>query len=85
MQKKGSGHLTKAVVFCFCPELLQDTEGGHVSRTKQEGAVLISYALLLMRSCIIIFVNIWMWNVYYRGTYEQVSQLCLECHCHCMM
>ena len=40
----------KAVVFCFCPELLPDTEGGHVSRTKQEGAVLISSAFLLMRS-----------------------------------
>ena len=44
--------IMKAVVFCFCPEILPDTEGVHVSRTKQlqEGAVLISYALLLMRS-----------------------------------
>ena len=42
--------LMKAVVFCFCPELLPDTEGGHVSHTKQEGAVLISSAFLLMRS-----------------------------------
>ena len=46
--------LMKAVVFCFCPEILPDTEGVHVSRTKQEGAawgaVLISYAFLLMRS-----------------------------------
>ena len=48
MQKRGSCYLTKA--FCFCPELLPDTEGGHVSCTKQEGAVLISSAFLLMRS-----------------------------------
>ena len=41
-------------MFCFCHELLPDTEGGHVSRTKQEGAVLISDAFLLMRSSIII-------------------------------
>ena len=54
MQKRGSCYLTKAVVFCFCPKLLLDTEGGHVSRTKIEGAVLISCALLLMRSSLII-------------------------------
>ena len=40
----------EAVVFFFCPEFLPDTEGVHVSRTKYEGAVLISYAFLLMRS-----------------------------------
>ena len=54
--------LMKAVVFCFsfCPELLPDTEGGHVSRTKQEGAVLISSAFLLMRS------SSYMYRRYYR-------------------
>ena len=54
MQKRGSFYLTKAVVFCFCPELLPDTEGEHVSRTKIEGAVLISCALLLMRNSLIV-------------------------------
>ena len=49
--------LMKAVVFCFCSEILPDTEGVHVSRTKQEGAVLISYALLLMRSSYHFFTN----------------------------
>ena len=50
MQKRGSCYQAKAVVFCFCPELLPDIEGGHVSRAKKEGAVLISCALLLMRN-----------------------------------
>ena len=57
MQKRGSCYLTKAMVFCFCPELLPDTEGGHVSRTKKEGAVLISCVLLLMRSSFICFAD----------------------------
>ena len=43
--------LMKAVVFCFCPEILPNTEGVHVSRTKQEEvAALMSFAFLLMRS-----------------------------------
>ena len=38
--------LMKAVVFCFCPEILPNTEGVHVSRTKQEEvAALMSFAL----------------------------------------
>ena len=38
-------------VFCFCPELLTETEGGHVSRAKQEELpTVMSFAFLLMRS-----------------------------------
>ena len=56
--------LMKAVVFCFCPESLPDSEGVHVS-DKTRGSCahelrVVTYAQLLLYKHYAVFVLNWM-------------------------